>query len=211
MIKRIATGGLIAGVLAASPVQAYEGLGLPTALPGLETAPPFNAEISITSATLQTPTTFKIYYMPQRVRMESRAEGGMLAIMRMDQGVAYVHQGDRSWLRLSLSAFGAMGLSPGSRASLSKLPNQTVDGRACEVYQSTSADGTVAVNYMAGGLPFKSVVRPPTGGTTTVRYLNVSRGGVHEGLFDVPAQDEVMDMNSLLNGIKKGRPSLDLE
>lgn len=202
MMKRLAAAVAALWLSTAVPAQAMGPGGLPAVLPGLETAPPFTADVSITSASMPTPTTFRIAYMPQRVRLESRGGEGMTAIIRLDEGSAYMYQGDRSWLRLSLASLGAMGLAPGSRHALTKLPNQTIDGRPCEVYQTTSADGTVATNYVAAGLPYKSIVRAAAGGDTVVRYLNVSRASVSPSLFTLPADAEILDMASLLNGIK---------
>ncbi len=202
MLKRFAGTLMALWLTAAAPAQAFGGTGLPAVLPGLENAPPFTADISITSRAMPTPTTFRISYMPQRVRLESRGEAGMTAIIRMDEGAAYMFQGDRSWLRLSLSSLGTMGLNPTTHHALKKLANQTLEGRNCEVYQSTSDDGTISTNYLSGGLPFKSIVRVPASGETVVRYLNVSRGGVQASLFTVPADAEIIDMANLLNGLK---------
>ena len=209
MKKRIAAALAALWLTATTPAQAFGGAGLPPVLPGLENAPPFTADVSITSAAMPTPTTFRIAYMPQRVRLESRGQGGMTTLIHLDEGSAYMHQGDRSWLRLSLASMGAMGLTSGARHALTKLPNQTVDGRNCEVYQTSSSDGTVSTNYVTGGMPFKSIIRTPTGGDTVVRYLNVSRGGVSASLFTLPANAEVVDMANLLNGLK-GRKGADL-
>lgn len=208
MLKRLAAALAALWITTSSPAQAFGGTGLPSVLPGLDNAPPFTADVVITSPAMPTPTTFRIAYMPQRVRLESKGEAGMTAIIRMDEGSAYMYQGDSTWLRLSLSSLGAMGLNPGARHSLKKLANQTVDGRNCEVYQSTSEDGSVSTNYVASGVPFKSIVRTPAGGDTVVRYLNVSRGGVNAALFTLPADAEVMDMANLLNGLK-GRKGAD--
>ncbi len=202
MKKRLMAALVALGITAASPAQGFGGTGLPSVLPGLETAPPFSADVVISGPAMPTPSTFRISYMPQRIRLESKGAEGMTAIMRLDEGSAYMYQGDNSWLRLSLASLGAMGLAAGARHTLSKLGNQVVDGRTCEVYQTTSSDGSVATNYVTGGVPYKSIVRMPTGGETIVRYLNVSRGGVHDALFTLPANAEVMDMANLLNGLK---------
>ncbi len=209
MLKRFAAMLAALGICAASPALAFGGSGLPPVLPGLEQAPPFTADVSITSPAMPTPTVFRIAYMPQRVRLESPGAEGMTAIIRLDEGSAYMYQGDRTWLRLGLSALGAMGLNPGARHAVKKLGNQSVDGRPCDVYQTTSDDGTVSTNYLSGGMPFKSIVRTPTGGTTVVRYLNVSRHGVDASRFQLPADAEIVDMSTLLNGIK-GRKGADL-
>ncbi|MNK63258.1 hypothetical protein D3C87_824700 [compost metagenome] len=202
MKKRLAAAIAALWLTFAMPAQAMGVAGLPSVLPGLENAPPFTADVMITSASMPTPTRFRISYMPQRVRLESRGSEGMTAIIRLDEGSAYMFQGDRSWLRLSLASLGALGLASGAQHSVTKLANQTVDGRACEVYQTTSGDGTVSTNYVSGGLPFKSIVRTPTGGDTVLRYLNVSRGGVNASLFSLPSDAEVIDMANLLNGLK---------
>lgn len=202
MMKRLAALFAALWLAATSPAQAFGAAGLPSVLPGLEQAPPFTADVIITSAAMPTPTAFRIAYMPQRVRLESRGADGMTAILRLDEGSAYMFQGDRSWLRLSLASLGAMGLVSGQGHSVTKLANQTVDGRLCEVYQTTSGDGSVATTFVAGGLPFKSVVRTPGGGETLVRYQNVSRGGVSASLFALPSDAQIIDMANLLNGLK---------
>lgn len=203
MKKRLTTALAALWLSAATPAHAFGAASLPPVLPGLEQAPPFTADVSITSPAMPKATTFRIAYMPQRVRLESRGQEGMTTIIHLDEGSAYMHQGDRSWLRISLASMGAMGLGSGARHALTKLPNQTVDGRNCEVYQTSSSDGTVSTNYLSGGMPFKSIIRSPSGGDTLVRYLNVSRGGVNASLFTLPANAEVLDMANLLNGLKQ--------
>lgn len=191
------------GLLMAPPAYAQLGGDLPTTLPGLEKAPPFTADVVITSRTMQKPTTYHINYMPNRVRLETGGENGQVIITRLDEGSAYVSQSPTQWMKLSLSALGGSGLEVGNfRHAVRKTGTATVEGKLCDVYQSRSADGmTSSTNYLYRDFPIRSIVQGPTG-VTTVEYRNLRMGNVAPALFELPPGAEVMSMESLLDQVK---------
>lgn len=188
---------VVAGVLAATPAAAQ--LGPMTTLPGLDKAPSFEADVTITSRAMPQPTAYRVAYMAQRIRFDG-AESTF--ITRMDQGTVYIAQGGNQWMRMSLQAMGGVGLSDGSfRHTMRKVGQATVDGKTCDVYQSQSADGsTSSTNYLYRDVPVKSVVQSPQG-TTVVEYRNLRIGYVSPSRFELPAGSQVTSMEDLLKGL----------
>lgn len=188
---------VVAGVLTATPAAAQ--LGDVTTLPGLEKAPSFEADVTITSKAMPRPTAYHISYMPQRIRFDG---GENTFITRLDQGAVYLAQGGNQWMRMSFQAMGGVGLSGGSfRHTMRKVGQATVDGRLCDVYQSQSADGsTSSTNYLYRDVPVRSIVQGPQG-TTTVEYRNLRIGYVSPSRFELPANAEVQSMEELMQGL----------
>lgn len=194
---------LAIGLMTATPAYAQLGGDLPTTLPGLEKAPPFTADVVITSRAMPKPTAYHINYMTNRVRLETGGANGQVIITRLDEGMAYISQSPTQWLKMSLSAMGGSGLEAGNfRHSIQKTGQATVDGKVCDVYQSRSMDGsTSSTNYLYHDVPIRSIVKGSTG-TTTVEYRNLRMGSVSPALFELPPGAEVMSMESLLDQVK---------
>ncbi len=187
----------LVGMLAATPAAAQ--LGDMTTLPGLEKAPSFEADVTITSRAMPQPTAYHVTYMARRIRFDG-AENTF--ITRMDQGAVYIAQGGNQWMRMSLQAMGGVGLSEGSfRHTMRKVGQATVDGKTCDVYQSQSADGsTSSTNYLYRDVPIRSIVQSPQG-QTVVEYRNLRIGYVPASRFELPANAQVTSMEDLLKGL----------
>jgi hypothetical protein len=208
-MKRMALA-LLAALALPTPALAQDEMT--GALPGLEHAPPFQADVVITSAGNPTPTAWHIAYMAQRVRLTSRAQGGQTIITRLDQGTVYMSQGGNQWMQLSLAAVGATGLMAGNfNHTMRKTGHAMLDGKDCDVYQTRSGDGsTSTVNYVYHDFPVRSIVTGPAG-KTTVEYRNLQTGGVSDSLFELPANAEVMSMEGILNQAKGAASQQQLE
>lgn len=194
---------LACGLLMAPPAYAQLGGALPTSLPGLEKAPPFSADVFITSGSMTKPTSYHISYIPNRVRLETLGENAQVILTKLDEGNVFISQGSSQWLKMSLAALGGSGLEAGNfKHAFQKTGSATVDGKLCDVYQSRSADGaTSSTNYLFHDFPVRSIVKGPTG-LTTVEYRNLRQGGVSAALFELPPGSEVMSMESLLDQVK---------
>lgn len=192
---------IVAGVLVASPASAQLGPEF-TALPGLEKAPAFEADVAITSRAMPKPTAYHIRYMASRLRFDGQGPEGQTFITRLDQGLVYLSQGGNQWMRLSLQAMGGVGLSDGSfRHTMRRVGQATVDGKLCDEYQSQSADGsTSSTNYLYQGVPVRSIIQGPQG-TTTVAYRNLRIGAVSPSYFELPAGAQVTSMEELMQGL----------
>ncbi|HEY9856677.1 MAG TPA: hypothetical protein V6D05_13120 [Stenomitos sp.] len=199
---------VVVGVLAAAgPAAAQLGTDV-TSLPGLDKAPPFEADVAITSQTMPKPTAYHISYMGQKIRFDGQGAEGQTFITRMDQGMVYLSQGGNQWMKMSLAAMGGVGLSQGSfRHTMRKVGQATVDGKLCDVYESRSDDGsTSSTNYLYHDVPVRSYVRGPQG-ATTVEYRNLRIGSVSASLFELPAGAQVTSMEEMMQGLM-GNPSL---
>lgn len=192
---------LLAGVLVAAPASAQLGTEV-MALPGLERAPAFAADVTIASPVLPKPTAYHVRYMAQRIRLDGQGAEGQTFITRLDQGMVYLSQGGNQWMRLSLQALGGVGLSAGSfRHTMRRVGQATVEGRLCDEYQSQSADGsTSSTNYLYREVPVRSIIRGPQG-TTTVDYRNLRIGAVSPSAFELPAGAQVTSMEELMQGL----------
>lgn len=198
---------VLAGVLVATPAMAQLGPDV-TSLPGLDKAPAFEADVSITSQVMPKPTAYHISYMAQRIRFDGQGAEAQTFITRMDQGLVYIAQGGNEWMKLSLATMGGVGLSQGSfNHTMRKVGQASVDGRLCDVYESRSADGsTSSTNYLYRDVPVRSYIKGPQG-TTVVEYRNLRIGSVSASRFELPAGAQVTSMEDLLQGLS-GNQSL---
>lgn len=195
----------LAAVLMASPAAAQVGPDV-TSLPGLDLAPPFEADVTLSSQALPTPTAYHVTYMARRIRFDGQGEAAQTFITRLDQGMVYLAQGGNQWIRLSLAAMGGVGLSGASLDhTMRKLGQATLEGRSCDVYESRSADGsTSSTSYLYRGVPVKSLVKGPQG-VTTIVYRNLRIGSVSAARFDLPAGARVTGIEELMQGLMGGQ------
>lgn len=197
-MKRLLPLALVA--LMAAPAAA-QSLDSPTVLPGLDNAPPFSADIVIQSPALKQATAYRVYYMPQRIRME--AANAPTVITRMDTGLVYLKTDDHQWMQMSLASVGGAALAPANlRHRVQKLGTANVNGRACDVVRTVSPDGSiVTTNYLTRELPVRSIIQAPSG-QTVVDYQNLRVGGVSPAWFEIPATDQVMTTDNLLDQVR---------
>lgn len=157
--------------------------------------------------------TGKIYVKETKMRMEmNHAGGSTVTITLPDQHKSIILMPEQKMYMEHVISPGRETPMVGDRdleekATIKKLGTEEVNGYVCEKYEiiphDASAGKTTQWFSRELSYPIKSMHQGPQGESTT-EYRNIKKGGVADGLFQVPPGYQKMQMPGMGGGMAPG-------
>ncbi|MHB1134466.1 MAG: LolA family protein [Chloroflexota bacterium] len=190
----------------ATPTKAASAGGS-AVLDKLKTIRSFSADITV--GTAGETTKGKIAYANKKMRMDVEAEGMRVAIfIDPDKKVGYMYNpAEKAALALPYDEATKDSADPGEmlnwEANMTAPPKllgeETVDGKACVVYEFTTADGK-SKSWLdkTTGFPLKNESPGDDGEIVTTRFSNVQINNVPDSQVTLPPGTEILDLSGLV-------------